>query len=102
MTVQAVITAVLVVVGSRIAVAGLIVPAWRREQLGDGTAAVLVATWRAVTLALLVLAGVAAFNLPWMPGLLTGLAVGLIYAVVGWRGIRHMFATSSINPRNPR
>ena len=97
MIVQAVVTAVLALVGARIAV-----PTWRRERLTDGGAAVLVALTRAVMLALLVLAIVAGIGAPLIPGVLSGLAFGFVYAVVGWRSIRHMFRTSSINPRNPR
>jgi ABC-type dipeptide/oligopeptide/nickel transport system permease component len=86
----------------RIVVPRVIVPAWRRGSLSDERAAVLVAVARGITLFVLVMAAVVAVNLPWVPGLLSAAAAGLLYAVIGWRGIRTMFRSSELNPRNPR
>jgi len=98
----ALLAAAAALIAVRIVVPRVIVPAWRRGSLSDEQAAVLVAAARGITLFVLVMAAVVAVNLPWVPGLLSAGAAGLIYGAIGWRGIRTMFRTSELNPRNPR
>ena len=102
MILPALLAAAAALIAVRIVVPRLIVPAWRRGRLSDEQAAVLVAAARGITLFVLVMAAVVAVNLPWVPGLLSAAAAGLIYGATGWRGIRTMFRTSELNPRNPR
>ncbi|HET6380890.1 MAG TPA: hypothetical protein VFH63_07620 [candidate division Zixibacteria bacterium] len=81
-------------IGSRLWVTRVVVPAWRAERLTDSTAAVLVAISRGLTLLSMVVAAVMIAGLPPVPGLLTAALAGLVYGLVGWRSIRAMFRTA--------
>lgn len=89
-----IIAAVGTLAAGRIIVPRVIVPAWRAGQLTDDRAALLVTASRGITIAVIILAAVSIIGLAIVPGVLTALAVGLIYAVAGWRAIRRMFRES--------
>jgi hypothetical protein len=86
----ALLPAAMLVVG-RLAVTAWIVPAWREDRLSETRAAGLVVLTRGLTLGSIVLAIVMLVGLAPVPGMLTALAAGVVYAVVGWRPIRAMF-----------
>jgi hypothetical protein len=89
-----IIAAVGMLAAGRIVVPRVIVPAWRAGRLSDERAAVLVSLSRGLTIGVIVLAGVNIVGLQLLPGLLTAVAIGLVYSVAGWRAIRHMFRQS--------
>ena len=76
---------------TRVANTRLIVPAWRDDRISSGRAALLVAAMRGLTVTALVVAMTLITGLPLIPGLLTGIAAGVIYFVVTRESIRRMF-----------
>lgn len=84
---------------TRVANTRLIVPAWREDRLSSGTAALMVAALRGLTVACLVVAIILIAGLSPVPGLLSAVAAGGIYFAVTRHSIRRMFDTAQRPPR---